>query len=490
VLGSVIATLARRLRQRDQPSSNRRDDGARTGAAVDALQRGIEHALAGRHAEALPLLQVAADALPERPDAVEALANVNLFLGHHDAAIAGYRRVIEANPHADSAWGNLGLALRAEHRLDEAQAALERALGLKPGQAETRLTLALLQVDRGELAAAEAALRDLCSAYPDLVEAHTALSHVMLLQGHFEQGWKEYAWRLKLPEAQPDADLPFPRWDGTPMPGKHLLITAEQGLGDQIMLMSCVPDAAHAFDAVTLECDPRLERIAARSFPRVRTSHPGRGADSGRAQPQRLPDMQVRLGDLPGLCRRAFEDFPPHRGYLCADTARVAYWRSRLLASGSPPYIGISWRGGAARTRAAMRSIALEQWLPVLRATPGTYVNLQYGDCEPELDAVRAHGVGVVSFPDAIADYDETAALVAALDLVISVQTAVVHLAGALAKPAWVMVPVVPEWRYMAQGDRSPWYPSLRLFRQTQPDDWSDVIARIRSQLQAQGIAR
>jgi hypothetical protein len=183
------------------------------------------------------------------------------------------------------------------------------------------------------------------------------------------------------------------------------------------------------------------------------------------------------MGTLPRYLRRHQADFPRHDGYLRADPDRVDAWRRRLDAIGDAPKIGISWRGGSFKTRSPVRSIALERWAPIL-GTPGVdFVDLQYTDCGDEIDDVQSRcGHRIYRWPEVRDDFEETAALVAALDLVISVCTAVIHLGGALAKPVWVMAPFSPEWRYGISGNSMPWYPSVRVFRQTSYGDWSPVI--------------
>jgi hypothetical protein len=222
-----------------------------------------------------------------------------------------------------------------------------------------------------------------------------------------------------------------------------------------------------------------------RSFP-GQTVH---AAEQSDADPDWLArvggvDFQVATGSLPGFFRRAATHFPQHGGYLHADPARVEQWRGRLSKLDGGARIGISWRGGTPSTRGRLRSIALAQLLPFLKCKEAVFVSLQYGATGTEREALlQAAGVRLHHWQEAIDDYDETAALVSALDLVISVQTAVVHLAGALGKPVWVMVPAVAEWRYLQSGDTMPWYPSVRLFRQSRADDWKPVIDSVTTEL-------
>jgi hypothetical protein len=248
------------------------------------------------------------------------------------------------------------------------------------------------------------------------------------------------------------------------------------------MFANPVPDLVAMGARGVLECAPRLARLFARSFPQV--SVVPRGA-AGREQVERAaPDLQMRMSGLPRFLRRSREAFPLHRGYLRAAPERVAYWQARLAALGPGPKIGVSWAGGTRKTGKARRSTTLEDWLPVLRIPGVHYVSLQYTDARADLARLREqHGIDLVHWQEAIDDYDETAALVTALDAVASVCTAVIHLSGALGRPTYVLVPWWPGWRYLFEGEEMPWYPSARLVRQEQPNDWSVPIARLAAEL-------
>jgi hypothetical protein len=196
------------------------------------------------------------------------------------------------------------------------------------------------------------------------------------------------------------------------------------------------------------------------------------------------------MGSLPLYLRKREEDFPRHPGYLKADPARVAYWRQRLAGLGTGLKVGISWRGGTSKTRIRSRSIPLADWLPVLQQHGVDFVSLQYGDVADELEQLQQqHGIALPHWQDAIDDYDETAALVSALDLVVSVCTAVIHLSGALGREVWILTPATPEWRYTFHGDSLPWYPSSRLYRQAVIGEWSPVFHRVAAALQAKMAA-
>ena len=195
-------------------------------------------------------------------------------------------------------------------------------------------------------------------------------------------------------------------------------------------------------------------------------------------------DLQSPIGSLPLHIRRQRADFPRHQGYLRADPQRVADWRTRLAALGPGLKVGISWQGGTHKSRRPVRSMPVTQWLPILQAEDIHFVDLQYTDSGAELAALRAAtGVHVHSWQETRTDYEQTAALVTALDLVISVCTAVIHLGGALGRPVWVMAPFSPEWRYGIAGDSIPWYPSLRVFRQPSYGAWDAVITSVADSL-------
>jgi hypothetical protein len=249
------------------------------------------------------------------------------------------------------------------------------------------------------------------------------------------------------------------------------------------MFASCVPQLIENAGSCTIECSQKLVPLFARSFPKARVREPSS---------EKLPageryDFEVPLGSLPLYYRRTAAEFPRHSGYLRADGERLNEWRSKLYALGPGLKIGISWRGGTAVSRVALRSIPLEAWTRVFNVPGVRFISLQYGEGAASEAAALARSGGpvITHWQEAIDDYEETAALVAALDLTISVCTAVVHLAGALARPVWVMTPQAPEWRYGTRGEGMPWYPSARMFRQDHYGDWDLVLRRVASELHA-----
>lgn len=396
-----------------------------------------------------------------------------------------YCKALELRPDLSSAWSNLGNALIALGDISAAQDAVARALALHPNDVLAQTNMGLLLADTGQPGAAVQMYQQALLSNPHDVNIHFNLAVAYFLQGDFQQGWEEYEtrWRKDLAMPRPYA---FPVWDGVTLPVGELLIYGEQGLGDELMFASCIPDVlAKNKRRVVIECDPRLEKLFARSFPQAMVH--GRKTLIDRSWLSDFAiETQCAIGSLPRLFRQSAQAFPDHSGYLRADSVRVEYWRKRLDALGPGLKVGLSWRGGSATTRRNLRSVDLAMLAPILAVPNVHFVNLQYGDCENELAEVAEKlQCKIHNFSEAIADYDETAALVCALDLVISVQTSVVHLAGALGQQAWVMLPFSPEWRYLRAGDRMLWYPSVRLFRQQRPKDWAGVIDEVASQLRA-----
>lgn len=410
---------------------------------------------------------------------------VHYLLDEFEKALECTRRVLRLDPDNVAASLNQGLMLRELGCAEDAENTLRRAVARHPGDHDARCGLAMVMIDQGRFEEAEQHLNTVLTADPSHNEACWLLGVAGLARGRFREGWQHYGSRLRRGDAEA-RPYGFPEWDGTRQPGT-VLVYAEQALGDDILFASCIPDVMARVAHCVIECEPRLAEIFRRSFPAA-TVH----GSKHKSQPVWLAgapavSAQIAAGSLPGLFRNEWADFPHHQGYLVADTNKVHRWRARLAALGPGLKVGIAWTGGAVKTRRRIRSIALSELLPVLGVPGAQFVSLQYVESVAEIDAISAaYGRQVHHWQEAIADYDETAALVTALDLVISVCTAVVHLSGALGKQVWVMAPSSPEWRYLRTGDRLPWYPSARVFRQQRAGDWSPVIASVAAEIERQ----
>ena len=443
---------------------------------------GLSYLEQGLHEDAADCFLLALHHHPRFPQALNNLALVALQRADFDEAVVCLERAIALMPDYAVAHNNLGYVLCRELGDSERGGAhIREALRLSPHDSDTLCNYSMLLIQEGRSEEALAICDRQLAAHPHLHEARLNRAIARLTLGRFAEAWPDYEARKLTHSNYAPRSLPLPEWRGQALRDKRLLVYAEQGLGDQIMFASCLRELLAQVGGCVIECAPRLVPIFRRSFPAARIEPQARDDASlaGLVQAAGF-DYQVAIGSVPGFFRRDWPDFPRHDGYLHADRARVGYWKDRLDALGPGLKVGISWRGGAASTRRDMRSTQLRDWLPVLSQTACSFVSLQYGDVSGELEtAAREHPVRIHSWSAAVDDYDETAALVTALDLVISVQTAVVHLAGALGTPAWVLVPAVAEWRYLQSGESIPWYPSLRLFRQQQAHQWQAVIAEV-----------
>jgi hypothetical protein len=347
---------------------------------------------------------------------------------------------------------NLGCALQCAGDIGAALAQYEVSLGLDPGDGITQL--------------------------------HLSIAH--LTNGDFERGWEHYDKRWLRDTASPRR-LHLPEWRGEPLAGKRLLIWGEQAPGDQVMFASCVSDVSRQAAACVLECNPRLLDLFRRSFPDCQVVGGISQEDLDRTLAAHPCDIQIPIGSLPKFTRRDWSAFPPHAGYLVPEPEAGKLWADRLAALPGRLKVGLSWRGGLPKTRQLLRSQPLASWAPILGVAQVDFISLQYTPCRDEIEQMRdTLGTTIWHWQEAIDDLNQTAALMAQLDVVITVCNTAVHFAGALNLPAWVMTPFIPEWRYLARGEAMPWYPSVTLLRQTDPHDWASVVEAARSRLLAQ----
>jgi len=433
----------------------------------------------GRDNEALMELLVAQEYAPEQVDVLQELLIKLDQLGQYAEALRVAERAIVELGETFETWFFLAYARYSTGDALGAVEASTRAISFRSNVPGIYVTRGSAFLALGKIEEAAASYQRALRVEPGYPDALFHLGMVNLTRGRYRDGWAGFEYRFKLRRANRRSCEP--RWNGTSLRGRTLHVMREQGLGDDIMYSSCFPqlirDAKHCY----IECEPRLEKLLARSFPEA-TFIPLVDNVSKEAVLQRDDfDMRIFSASVPGYLRNSLRDFPRHQGYLRADTERAAYWREKLAALGDGLKVGISWRGGTVHTNRKRRTLSLETLQPVL-ALPGVrWINLQYGERAAEIAAFKAaHGITITDWPEAIdGDYDETAALVSGLDLVISVCTSVIHLSGALGRPVWVMVPHAPEWRYGLEGETMPWYPTARLLRQTESGSWDAVIKRV-----------
>jgi tetratricopeptide (TPR) repeat protein len=392
------------------------------------------------------------------------------------AALPLLERSVAASPDEPEFRNNLGLALAAADRESDAIAAFRAALVLKPDHAVAWNNLGLALQSMNDARGAIEAFRRAINFKPDFAHAHWNLSLVLLLDGQFAQGWREYDWRLVLAESGRGQHVyPGQAWNGAAPAGKTLLLYAEQGLGDALQFARYATLLAHAGARPLIHCVDALKPLVA-TVPGVTRAL---GSD------ERLPDYDAHfpLLSLPRIFATTPETIPSQTSYMTVAEPLRAAARARIDSMGGRFNVGLVWAGSKAHSNDRNRSCPLAALATLLALPDITWYSLQHGEARKDLDAF-ADAQRVVPLPET-ASLVDTAALIAELDLVISVDTSVAHLAGALGRSCWLLLPFAPDWRWMLDRDDTPWYPAIRLFRQSRLRDWSSVVARVAADLRA-----
>lgn len=451
------------------------------------LARGVILGGLGQWAEALASFDQAIALDPDLAFAHNNRAQMLNALDRPGEALAAAERALALDAGLAHAWRHRGFALFCMNRLEEAAESYRHALDIATGptRVDALCDLGMTLTALGRYDEARTALDAAVAAGPDAPMVRFRRAETRLLQGDFAGGWDDYEARWRVPVftraqgAEMTTDLRrrltlAPRIQD--LTGQRVLVVTEQGVGDEVMFASVLPDLARVAARVTCIVDPRLVRLLSHSMPQVEVVA---ARTPGRIDLAAI-DRVVALGSLASMFRRTREAFPG-RPYLSPSPTVPEAWRARLGARRTPLRVGISWRGGLPRTRTAARSLDLAALRPLLVRSDCEFVSLQYGDVEAELAACNADLPRPIrSFPrQDIDDFEDLSGLVVALDAVVTVQTALAHLTGALGQTGLVMIPQAPEWRYGAGGERMAWYGSLRLLRQAHDGDWPPVLARV-----------
>lgn len=381
---------------------------------------------------------------PDHANIITTLGRVLELRGDLEAAIALHSEAIDRDPRCENAYLNRGSAKRFSGDLDAALADYDSALSLKPN-------------------------------FPSAI-ANRGLT--LLTLGRLDEAWPSYRSRIRALAGAPDLSAGKP-WDGSPLTGKRVLVWLEYGLGDEIFFASLLPELTALAAHCTVVCAPRLCTLFQRSFPRARIIPMGSVIEGDF-------DVRLPLTDVAQWLRPTFDTIRPHAGYIVPDAALVEEMRARY-AEGGGRLIGLSWRSASGPT-GRFKSMELSQWAELLSLPGATFVSLQYGDCADEIArASQASGRAIIqdSRVDTAGDLDVFAAQVAAMDLVISVSNTTVHVAGALGKPVWALIPKGPgaHWYWFLNRSDSPWYPSVKLFRQEQRSDWDRPLHDVAREL-------
>lgn len=447
-----------------------------------------------------------------KPDYIEAYCNLGNALKEQDKldeAVTIYNRAIAINPQYADIHYNLGNALSEQNRPDEAIVSYSRAIELKPDYAEAYCNLGNVYQEQDKLDEAVEKYRQAIEFKPDYVIAHNNLGTILqglgkfdeaitsydkaieikqdyaeahmnrslihLLIEKFQQGWSEYEWRLRT-KTHSLRDFNQPKWDGSPLDGKSILVHSEQGLGDNIQFVRYLPMVKAKGGHVIFECRKDLFHLLKNCS----------GFDEIIEQtPHSIPsvqfDLQVPLLSLPGIFDTKLDTIPSDTPYIPVDSNFVTQWSSRLDHNDTYK-VGIVWAGSPTNKLGRNRSCSLSDFAPLAEIPDITFYSLQKGPAALEANN-PPKGMKIINLGNELNDFTDTAAAIENLDLVISVDTAIVHLAGAIGKPIWALLHLVPTWRWLLQGDDTPWYPGMRLFRKTQLNDWTGVFKQVKKAL-------
>jgi len=390
-----------------------------------------------------------------------------------------YRRVVELDPGDAKTWCLLGMVCSERGALEEAVRCYRESLRIDPLQREANHNLGNALLEMGEDRQAIAQIRRTLEIAPDFPECHKSLGLALLRQGDLAAGWPEYEWRLKCDDkGQPRTYSRL--WDGSPQPGGTILLVAEQGLGDAIQFVRYAPMVRQRCARVVLECPRALMRPLERA--------PGIDAVVPRNAPLQDFAAEAPLLSLPRLLGTTLENIPAQVPYLSADPQLTEYWR-QVLSSIRGMKVGLVWQGNPGAPVDKPRSMPFSRFAGLRDIEGVQFISLQKGAGSEQL-AEGTCGLPVIDLGERLdgqsGPFMDTAAIIMNLDLVITVDTAVAHLAGALGAPVWILLSYAADWRWLTGRDDSPWYPTARLFRQTRRGDWDGVIERVAEALRAQ----
>jgi tetratricopeptide (TPR) repeat protein len=431
--------------------------------------------IAGRLDDAVECYRKALELKPDYPEADCNLGNALRERGEWDEAVALLQRAVERRPDFAAPMSNLGAVLQDLGRLDEARTCFERALAIEPTRPEVLLNLGIISKDQGRVEEALGWYERALAAQPGYAQALCSRGTARLSLGQFAEGWADYEHRVQCRQYN-TLRLPQPRWDGSPLGDRRLLVHGEQGFGDQMQFLRYLPLVRERVGHVTLVVDEPLVPLFDQS---------GYGPVGPKLSPLPPFDVHVPLMGLPHVFGTTLDTVPADIPYLSAEQARVERWRGEVEKYPGLR-VGIAWQGRPQYHGDRLRSVPLACFEPLSCVEGVRLISLQkvYGTEQLAEVAGRFEVIDLAASLDVGGEaFLDIAAAMKSLDLVISCDTAIAHLAGALGVRVWVALVHAPDWRWMLGRDDSPWYPTMRLFRQSQPRQWSDVFARMAAEL-------
>jgi tetratricopeptide (TPR) repeat protein len=426
--------------------------------------------------EAINAFRAALDCRPSFPEAWNNLGSVMEEHGDYKQAIDAFRHALALRPAFPEALTNLANVMRDTGQLEESITLARQALAAKPGYATAHNSLGSSLHSSGQFDQAIESYQRAIELRPDWDVPRCNLGFTLLLKGDFERGWREHEWRRRCSKLSDRQDFTQPVWDGSDLSGKTILLHTEQGFGDAIQFCRYAPLVAQRGGRVIIRCQPELvclmkglcgvEQVVS-------------------AEESSLPafDVQCPLLSLPLVFKtNSISEIPKNVPYLRAHPPMMQKWHERLADHQSRLKIGLVWSG---RAQPPGRSIPLPMLAPLAQAPGTTFISLQFGDPARQASTKPPAGMQILNWSDELRSFADTASLLANIDLLVTIDTSTAHLAGAMGKPVWVMLPAVPDWRWMLDRSDSPWYPTMRLFRQSRAGDWSGPVEQLAAALRS-----
>lgn len=451
------------------------------------FQIGLLYKAARNFAKAESVFRSFIAKLPNQPNGYVELGNVFRDACNLNAALEQYEKAIEVAPSVSVTHQNCGVTRADLGDFDAGITALDKAIALDRDNMQAWQARALAIRDRDGRDAGLAALEDSLAHKQDDVWAHLSKAELLFAAGAFPDAWAEFAWRkqAKAVTARYRRRFEASDWDGASCAGRHVLLRAEQGIGEQILFASMIPDLLSEAGSVTIECEPRLVPLFARSFPEATVISTASDDVWLHAAPK--PEIELSMGDLGARFRTRMDHFPHHPGYLEVDASRAQALRAHYLdLAGNRPLVGVSWRSFNPLS-AWRKSIPLAQCKGLLARDDVFFIDIQYGDVDQERADAEAAGVTLYHDPTVTPsqDLDGAAAQIAALDAVVSISNSGAHLAGGLNIPTVLLLPARIErhWYWFPNLTPNPWYPSVRVVRQQKPTEWLDCLSDAQSVL-------
>lgn len=443
---------------------------------AEALDKLAKLEQANKLAEADDLAQRMLAAMPEHPHILQLAGIVSYRNGRVAEAIERMEKAEALAPTVALYPRNICEVYRGAGRLDDALRAGQRAVELAPQDSRSYFNLALIHYERRELDEAVRVAEQSLALDPEFAEAHFEKAEALLLAGRLKEGWESYEWRFKLKQAEgmlPKTEKP--QWDGQALPPGKLLIIGDQGFGDCIQFGRFIPWAALLAPQPVVACSAELLPILSQL--------PGIGKIVTRWDDAAGFDAYIPLSGLPRLAGTTVETIPPS-GYLAPKPELVAHWGERLerLAPRGKKRIALVWAGRPTHKNDKKRSLKLSQFAPIFARDDVAVITVQKGDQIAQAGGYYGHAPLVNLGPE-IEDFLDTMAILKHVDRLVTIDTSVAHVAGASNVPTSIVLPYSPDWRWLLNRDDTPWYPRMRLYRQTVPYEWGDVIARVAADL-------